>query len=186
MPLVPFGTGYPRKNFLPNFWGKPSWTFLHTIAAAYPDRPTLEDARRMRQTLENLGWQLPCERCRMHWGDGVKGLSDYDLRSSYHLQRWLVARHNEVNQRYGRDPVPEKDAMKTYLQGDFEEKIPKIDETFSKEGWLKIAGAKSQCQASSASGAYTAGAVALGFLAAGLLVAYYLRASSRQDNRQKR
>ena len=98
---VPAGTSYGRHNQSPEQWGPHGWHFLHSVAWAYPEFPTLEDMRRMAQTLANLSFQLPCERCRLNWSYKFNKLfTPYYLRSRHHLQLFLIYVHMTTKPRH--------------------------------------------------------------------------------------
>lgn len=46
--------------------GKATWTFLHSVAAYYPKRPTPRQQDLMRGMMEGLAEFYPCEVCREH------------------------------------------------------------------------------------------------------------------------
>ncbi|KAF8586470.1 hypothetical protein K439DRAFT_954478 [Ramaria rubella] len=82
--------------------GRATWTFLHTTAAYYPERPNPLQMRHMRSLLASLPTLYPCGHCASHLGESIKE-NPPDVTGRVGLSRWLCARHNEVNERLGKD-----------------------------------------------------------------------------------
>ncbi|KAF8518932.1 ERV/ALR sulfhydryl oxidase domain-containing protein [Hysterangium stoloniferum] len=81
--------------------GRATWTFLHTTAAYYPDRPNPVQSRQMRSLLTALPTLYPCSYCASHLGECMKN-NPPDVSGRAALSRWLCDRHNEVNERLGK------------------------------------------------------------------------------------
>lgn len=81
--------------------GRATWTFLHTTAAYYPERPTPSQRANMLTLLRSLPVLYPCTHCATHLGDNMKGHPP-DVSGRLGLSRWLCERHNEVNKRLGK------------------------------------------------------------------------------------
>lgn len=52
--------------------GNSSWDLLHTMAANYPDGPTQEQQRRMREFIEALALFYPCVHCAADFQQSIK------------------------------------------------------------------------------------------------------------------
>lgn len=52
--------------------GNSSWDLLHTMAANYPDHPTEEQQRRMREFFEALALFYPCIHCAGDFQTSIK------------------------------------------------------------------------------------------------------------------
>ncbi|KXS21627.1 sulfhydryl oxidase, partial [Gonapodya prolifera JEL478] len=81
--------------------GHASWTFLHSVAAYYPDTPTPDDQASMRSFVRGLGRWYPCGYCAEH----VRKVVDKDpprVESRKDLAKWFCDLHNEVNVRLGK------------------------------------------------------------------------------------
>lgn len=52
--------------------GRATWTFLHMLAAQYPDRPTRQQKRDVKQLIECLTRVYPCASCASHFKEIVK------------------------------------------------------------------------------------------------------------------
>ncbi|KAH8103864.1 ERV/ALR sulfhydryl oxidase domain-containing protein [Cristinia sonorae] len=81
--------------------GRATWTFLHTTAAYYPERPTPNQRANMLMLLRSLPILYPCSHCASHLDENMK-TSPPDVSGRLGLSRWLCERHNEVNERLGK------------------------------------------------------------------------------------
>jgi FAD-linked sulfhydryl oxidase len=82
--------------------GRATWTFLHTTAAYYPERPTPSQRVNMLGLLHALPVLYPCSYCAVHLGESMREHPP-DVSGRARLSRWLCERHNEVNERLGKD-----------------------------------------------------------------------------------
>lgn len=82
----------------PKFWGKHGWIFLHSVALAYPNEPTIDEKRDMKIFFLSMGRTLPCMECRGNFSQHLKKfpLNDKALESRYSLVTWLHNIHAEV------------------------------------------------------------------------------------------
>lgn len=81
--------------------GRATWTFLHTTAAYYPDKPSPSQRTRMLGLLMSLPVLYPCSWCASHLGSEMQRHPP-DVSGRVGLSRWLCERHNEVNERLGK------------------------------------------------------------------------------------
>ncbi|KAI0083843.1 ERV/ALR sulfhydryl oxidase domain-containing protein [Irpex rosettiformis] len=81
--------------------GRATWTFLHTTAAYYPEKPTPNQRANMLSLLRSLPVLYPCSWCATHLGENMKA-NPPDVSGRLGLSRWLCERHNEVNDRLGK------------------------------------------------------------------------------------
>ncbi|KAF7969458.1 hypothetical protein HWV62_22345 [Athelia sp. TMB] len=81
--------------------GRATWTFLHTTAAYYPERPTQVQQSTMLGLLNALPSLYPCSHCASHLGGNMKDHPP-DVSGRNALSRWLCERHNDVNERLGK------------------------------------------------------------------------------------
>ena len=81
--------------------GAASWTFLHSMAAKYPDNPTQEERQDMREFLKLFSHVYPCTWCAY---DFEKYITKHSPRveSKEELSRWLCDAHNHVNVKLGK------------------------------------------------------------------------------------
>ncbi|KAI8910389.1 ERV/ALR sulfhydryl oxidase domain-containing protein [Gorgonomyces haynaldii] len=81
--------------------GNATWTFLHTMAAYYPERPTIEDKKVMKGLISGLGSFYPCGDCAYHLREYYTSHPPR-LESNTALSQWFCEVHNEVNERLGK------------------------------------------------------------------------------------
>ncbi|KAF8840815.1 FAD-dependent thiol oxidase [Paxillus ammoniavirescens] len=82
--------------------GRATWTFLHTAAAYYPERPTPFQRANMLNLLHSLPVLYPCSHCASHLAEETKRTPP-NVSGRVALSRWLCERHNEVNERLGKE-----------------------------------------------------------------------------------
>jgi FAD-linked sulfhydryl oxidase len=83
--------------------GRATWTFLHTAAAYYPERPSAAHQAQMLALLGALPTLYPCGSCASYLAADV---AQHPVAPAVvgraALSRWLCERHNEVNGRLGK------------------------------------------------------------------------------------
>jgi FAD-linked sulfhydryl oxidase len=82
--------------------GRSTWTFLHTTAAYYPVSAPIETQKQMTNLLSSLSLLYPCVPCADDFQEKVKE-NPPDVSGRYGLSRWLCERHNEVNEKLGKE-----------------------------------------------------------------------------------
>ncbi|OCH87819.1 FAD-dependent thiol oxidase [Obba rivulosa] len=82
--------------------GRSTWTFLHTTAAYFPERPSPGQRANMLLLLHALPTLYPCGHCAEHLGREMERRPP-DVRNRVALSRWLCETHNEVNERLGKE-----------------------------------------------------------------------------------
>lgn len=82
--------------------GRSTWTFLHTTAAYYPLSAPLETQRQMTNLLSSLSLLYPCLPCAEDFQDSVRSHPP-DVSGRFALSKWLCERHNEVNEKLGKE-----------------------------------------------------------------------------------
>ncbi|GLC46784.1 hypothetical protein PLESTB_001941100 [Pleodorina starrii] len=87
----------------PDSWqlGRATWTFLHSVAAHYPDQPSARQQELMRCMMEGLAEFYPCEVCAEHLREQVRR-SPPRVGTARELSLWLCGIHNEVNEMLGK------------------------------------------------------------------------------------
>lgn len=84
--------------------GRQSWTFLHTMAAYYPDNPSPDEQQRMKNMIEALSWFYPCQHCAAALRTSLEQ-NPPAVASRKELSLWMCEAHNEVSRQLGRPTV---------------------------------------------------------------------------------
>lgn len=107
-----------NNGMMTKIWGRPGWTFNHTVTFGYPLEPNEEQKMQYREYFLALGNVLPCRHCRDSYNyfvrNGDTALTDKDLENRDSLVKWLYRVHEAVNRKLGVDygMTPEKLAHK--------------------------------------------------------------------------
>lgn len=81
--------------------GRATWTFLHTLAAQYPEHPTRQQQRDAKNLVDILTRMYPCGECARHFGELVRQ-SPPAVGSRRDFSMWMCEAHNTVNRRLGK------------------------------------------------------------------------------------
>lgn len=81
--------------------GRGTWTFLHTLAAQWPQEPSRQQKKDARTLIDVMTRIYPCASCASHFGTLVKK-SPPSVSSQSEFQLWMCETHNKVNQRLGK------------------------------------------------------------------------------------
>ncbi|KAL7006948.1 Flavin-linked sulfhydryl oxidase of the mitochondrial IMS [Cystobasidiomycetes sp. EMM_F5] len=82
--------------------GRHTWTFLHSTAAYYPERPSESHKKNAMGLFGSLPSLYPCRYCADELEKEMKRLGPPDVSSRWSLSQWLCQIHNEVNTRLGK------------------------------------------------------------------------------------
>ena len=52
--------------------GRATWSFLHTLAEQYPERPNAEQQRDIKNLIVSLSRVYPCNQCSSHFQEIVR------------------------------------------------------------------------------------------------------------------
>jgi FAD-linked sulfhydryl oxidase len=81
--------------------GRSTWTFLHTMAAYYPESPSDKQQNEMEAMMRTFSKYYPCSDCSYYMKEWMKGHPPMTQnRESFSL--WMCNMHNEVNERLGK------------------------------------------------------------------------------------
>jgi FAD-linked sulfhydryl oxidase len=81
--------------------GQSTWTFLHTMAAYYPEKATVSQQKSMLGFIDGLAQFYPCEECASHLQYEVVE-NPPKVKNNVELSDWFCQIHNEVNIRQGK------------------------------------------------------------------------------------
>ncbi|BFZ63611.1 Flavin-linked sulfhydryl oxidase of the mitochondrial IMS [Saitoella coloradoensis] len=83
--------------------GRATWTFLHSVAATYPDSAPPEKQKEMSSFLRIFGNVYPCWVCADDFRSWMaKDENKPVLTGREALSRWMCRAHNEVNEKLGK------------------------------------------------------------------------------------
>ncbi|KAK9715838.1 hypothetical protein RND81_06G193000 [Saponaria officinalis] len=85
--------------------GSATWTFLHTLAAQYPERPTRQQKKDVKELMAILSRMYPCKECADHFKDVLRA-NPVQAGSQAEFSRWLCHVHNVVNRSLGKPIFP--------------------------------------------------------------------------------
>ncbi|KAJ7946146.1 Sulfhydryl oxidase [Quillaja saponaria] len=85
--------------------GRATWTFLHTLAAQYPDNPTRQQKKDVKELMAILSRMYPCMECADHFKEVLR--ANPVLAGSHdEFSQWLCHVHNVVNRSLGKVVFP--------------------------------------------------------------------------------
>ena len=83
--------------------GRATWTFLHSLAATYPDVASPAEQKQMSSFLSIFSNVYPCWHCAADFRDWVsKPENKPQLNGKDAFGNWLCIAHNEVNTKLGK------------------------------------------------------------------------------------
>eukprot|EP00743_Colponemidia_sp_Colp-15_P011395 GILK01012705.1.p1 GENE.GILK01012705.1~~GILK01012705.1.p1 ORF type:complete len:196 (-),score=18.52 GILK01012705.1:281-835(-) len=85
--------------------GKSTWTFLHTMAAYFPERPSDSEKDRARTFMTAFPYLYPCKHCAKEFQQTVNE-NPPEVNSRKDLSLWMCKVHNLVNRQLGMREYP--------------------------------------------------------------------------------
>ncbi|CAI5495599.1 unnamed protein product [Closterium sp. Naga37s-1] len=79
--------------------GRATWTFLHTLAAQFPEKPSKQQQKDAKDFVTLLARVYPCKICSYHFQKIVKA-NPPQAGSRGELEQYMCRLHNIVNRRY--------------------------------------------------------------------------------------
>ncbi|KAK1359005.1 Sulfhydryl oxidase [Heracleum sosnowskyi] len=78
--------------------GRATWTFLHTLGAQFPDKPTRQQKKDVKELMAILSRIYPCKECADNFKDVLRA-NPVEAGSQAEFSQWLCRTHNVVNRR---------------------------------------------------------------------------------------
>jgi mitochondrial FAD-linked sulfhydryl oxidase len=85
--------------------GQATWTFLHSMAAYYPESPSDEEKKSVAGLIKSLELLYPCSHCRQQFQIDIQ-TNPPRLNSRTEFSMWLCEQHNLVNELIGKPLFP--------------------------------------------------------------------------------
>ncbi|KAB2602787.1 FAD-linked sulfhydryl oxidase ERV1-like [Pyrus ussuriensis x Pyrus communis] len=85
--------------------GRSTWTFLHTLAAQYPDKPTRQQKKDVKELMSILSRMYPCKECADHFQEILRS-NPVQAGSHAEFSQWLCHVHNTVNRSLNKPVFP--------------------------------------------------------------------------------
>ncbi|ODV90893.1 hypothetical protein CANCADRAFT_57300 [Tortispora caseinolytica NRRL Y-17796] len=99
--------------------GRSTWTFLHSMAAYYPENPTAMEQIETAQFIRTFSKLYPCWSCAEDFRKFIAKPENAPRVSSREaLSRWICGAHNEVNRKLGKQEFNCNLWKKRWLEND--------------------------------------------------------------------
>ncbi|PWA75172.1 erv1/Alr family protein [Artemisia annua] len=85
--------------------GRATWTFIHTLGAQYPEKPTRQQKKDVKELMAILSRMYPCQECADHFKEVLRS-NPVNAGSQAEFSQWLCRVHNVVNRSLGKPIFP--------------------------------------------------------------------------------
>ncbi|KAL8264682.1 hypothetical protein R6Q59_022812 [Mikania micrantha] len=85
--------------------GRATWTFLHTLGAQYPEKPTRQQKKDVKELMAIISRIYPCKDCADHFKEVLRS-NPVQPGSQAEFSQWLCRVHNVVNRSLGKPTFP--------------------------------------------------------------------------------
>ncbi|XP_071729942.1 FAD-linked sulfhydryl oxidase ERV1-like [Rutidosis leptorrhynchoides] len=85
--------------------GRATWMFIHTLGAQYPENPTRQQKKDVKELMAILSRIYPCKECADHFKE-VLSSNPVQAGSQAEFSQWLCRVHNVVNRSLGKPTFP--------------------------------------------------------------------------------
>ncbi|XP_019157633.1 PREDICTED: FAD-linked sulfhydryl oxidase ERV1-like [Ipomoea nil] len=85
--------------------GRATWIFLHSLAAQYPEKPTRQQKKDVKELMGILSRMYPCKDCADHFKEVLRA-NPVQAGSQAEFSQWLCHVHNVVNRSLGKPIFP--------------------------------------------------------------------------------
>jgi FAD-linked sulfhydryl oxidase len=82
--------------------GRSTWTLLHTMTAAYPERPSFTQQSETKQFIGLFGKMYPCWSCADDFRSWMKDGNEPKVSNRDEFGKWMCEAHNAVNVKLGK------------------------------------------------------------------------------------
>lgn len=86
----------------PDTLGRATWTFLHTLAATHPPKPTGKQQEQLKRFMKDFADVYPCAPCAESFREIIKQ-HPADTKTGPVFADWMCKVHNEVNKEVGKE-----------------------------------------------------------------------------------
>ncbi|KAJ0801101.1 putative thiol oxidase [Helianthus annuus] len=85
--------------------GRATWTFIHTLGAQYPEKPTRQQKKDVKELMAIISRIYPCKECADHFKEVLRS-NPVQAGSQAEFSQWLCRVHNVVNRSLGKPTFP--------------------------------------------------------------------------------
>ncbi|KAL7583772.1 hypothetical protein Lser_V15G45869 [Lactuca serriola] len=85
--------------------GRATWTFIHTLGAQYPENPTRQQKKDVKELMAIISRIYPCKECADHFKEVLRS-NPVQAGSQGEFSQWLCRVHNVVNRSLGKPTFP--------------------------------------------------------------------------------